>query len=309
MSGVAGRGDVERFRAAVSRCLGLQFDEAKQAFLGEVLQRRLGRLKGSADAYLRQLETRPACTELGALAEELTVGETYFFRNSEQFCALAELALPERVRAKPGSKVLRVLSAGCASGEEAYSIAIIVREAIADPSWNVSIRAVDLNPAALQKAARARFSPWALRETTPEVQSKWFRPGGREWVLAETVRDAVRFDARNLVSEDDELWQPGIFDVIFCRNVIMYFAPEQARALIARIARALQPGGYLFLGHAETLRGLSDDFHLRHTHGTFYYQLREGALTSSRDPREKFRNGSRPGPGLQSRPSATPGPM
>lgn len=287
MSGVAGRRDVERFRAAVSHSLGLQFDDAKLAFLGEVLQRRLGRLKGSADAYLRQLETRPACPELGALAQELTVGETYFFRNSEQFRALAQLALPERMLAKSGSKVLRVLSAGCASGEEAYSIAIVVREAIADPSWDVSIRAVDLNPAALEKAARARFSPWALRETPADVQSKWFRPDGREWVLAEMVRAAVRFDARNLASDDDELWQPQTFDIIFCRNVIMYFAPDEARALIARIARALQPGGYLFLGHAETLRGLSDDFHLRHTHATFYYQRKEEPdRTIARPPRE-----------------------
>jgi chemotaxis protein methyltransferase CheR len=276
VSGVVDRRDAERFRAAVSHRLGLQFDDTKLAFLGEVLQRRADRLGGSAAAYLRGLEAGPGRTEFAALAQELTVGETYFFRNSEQFHALRELVLPERMATKPEIKTLRILSAGCASGEEAYSIAIIARETITDPSWAISIRAVDLNPAVLEKASRARFSSWALRETPPEARSKWFRPDGREWILAETVRDAVRFEARNLASDDDELWQPQTFDVVFCRNVLIYFAPEPARALIARITRALQPGGYLFLGHADTLRGLSDNFHLRHTHGTFYYQLKEG---------------------------------
>ncbi len=93
-------------------------------------------------------------------------------------------------------------------------------------------------------------------------------------VLDETVKGAVRFERRNLAAEELVLWPPATYDVVFCRNVIMYFSPAQQQALVARIVSALAPGGYLFLGHAETLRGLSDDFHLRHTHGTFYYQLK-----------------------------------
>jgi chemotaxis protein methyltransferase CheR len=94
-------------------------------------------------------------------------------------------------------------------------------------------------------------------------------------VLDEAIRSSVRLEQRNLVAEDPELWQPEAYDVIFCRNVIMYFTPAGAQAAIAGITRALAPGGYLFLGHAETLRGLSSDFHLRHTHGAFYYQRKE----------------------------------
>jgi chemotaxis protein methyltransferase CheR len=89
------------------------------------------------------------------------------------------------------------------------------------------------------------------------------------------VRAAVKFEAANLVSDDFELWQPAAYDAIFCRNVLMYFAPAQMRAVVARIARSLAPGGFLFLGHAETLRGVSDDFHLRHTHETFYYERKD----------------------------------
>ncbi|TAL03792.1 MAG: protein-glutamate O-methyltransferase, partial [Rhodospirillaceae bacterium] len=174
------------------------------------------------------------------------------------------------------ARALRILSAACASGEEPYTLAIIVKEAIADSSWDVSIRAVDINPVALEKARRAHFAPWALRETPPEAQRRWFHPVDRGMTLNDAIRTAVTFEARNLAVEDSELWQSGIYDAVYCRNVMMYFAPEQARALVSRIARSLMPGGYLFLGHAETLRGLSDEFHLRHTHGTFYYQRKDG---------------------------------
>jgi chemotaxis protein methyltransferase CheR len=136
----------------------------------------------------------------------------------------------------------------------------------------------------LEKAVRARYTSWALRDTPPEFQRKWFRTDGREMVLEESVRGAVAFDAANLASDDPALWQPGVYDVIFCRNVLMYFAPKQMRGAIARIARSLAPGGFLFLGHAETLRGISDAFHLRHTHETFYYQLKECVPPSDSQP-------------------------
>jgi chemotaxis protein methyltransferase CheR len=264
--------DLERFRTAIVARIGLRFDDAKLGFLDEVLQRRLEALRIGIDAYLRDLERPSSSVEISALAQELTVGETYFFRNNEQFRALAEIVLPDRMGVVRTPKALRLLSAGCSSGEEAYSMAIVAREAIADASWDVVIEAVDLNPAVLEKAARGRYSSWALRDTSPELKRRWFRADGRELVLDETVRTAVKFGAANLASEDAAVWRPAAYDVVFCRNVLMYFSPEQMRAVITRIAQSLAPGGYLFLGHAETLRSLSDQFHLRHTHETFYYQ-------------------------------------
>jgi chemotaxis protein methyltransferase CheR len=141
----------------------------------------------------------------------------------------------------------------------------------------VTIRAVDLSTAVLHKAALGHYSSWSLRECPPEAQRRWFATEGRELVLDRSIREAVVFEEKNLSLEDPDLWAQGTYDVIFCRNVIMYFAPEAAQRLVARITKALAPGGYLFLGHAETLRGLSQDFHLRHTHGTFYYQRKEGS--------------------------------
>ena len=273
MSGTITTSAVGQFRAAITRGLGLQFDDTKSGFLEDVLRRRLDSSDRSCAAYLAQLETDPS-KELRELARELTVGETYFFRNNDQFRAFAEVVLPERLRAQAAHRRLRVLSAGCASGEEAYSLSIVAQQVLGS-SWDVSILGVDVNPSMLEKAQRARFSQWALRETPPDVAQRWFRPDGRESVLDAAARALVRFEERNLVENDPRLWQPEAYDVVFCRNVMMYFTPENARAVVAHIAASLAPGGYLFLGHAETLRGLSNDFHLRHTHETFYYQRRE----------------------------------
>jgi chemotaxis protein methyltransferase CheR len=269
---------MERFRDLIGRQIGLRFDNTKLGFLSEVLQRRLRELGRDGDSYLWGLDYEPPPGELEALARELTVGETYFFRNNEQFRALAEIALPDRMRVERWPRMLRLLSAGCSSGEEAYSLAMVVRESVSDPSWDVSVRAVDLNPAALGKATRGRYSRWALRETEDETRRRWFREDGRDYVLDERVRAMVAFEQANLAADSPDLWRPATYDVIFCRNVLMYFEPEQMRAVVARIARSLAPGGYLFLGHAETLRGVSDSFQLCNSHATFYHQLKDATV-------------------------------
>lgn len=269
-------GAAERFRGAIARRLGLHFEDAKLGFLSEVLLHKTEAKSVACETYLVDLENGTAMREWFALAEELTVGETYFFRNIDQFRAFTGACLPERVHAQAGRRKLTLLSAGCASGEEAYTLAIAVREHLPDPAWEVTILGVDVNPAALERAAQARYSEWALRETPPEIRSRWFRQVGREFQLDDAIRKCVKFEARNLANDDPELWQPTRYDIVFCRNVMMYFTPGQMQALINRISRSLAPGGYLFLGHAETLHRLSQDFHLRHTHETFYYQRREG---------------------------------
>ncbi len=273
-----GSGDVDRFRRIVARRLGLSFDDARLGFLAEVLGRRVEALGQPCEVYLGQLESvPPARDELRALATDLTVTETYFFRNPDQFRALAQSALASRLIARASVRKLSLLAAGCASGEEAYSLAISLRDLLPDPSWVLSIRAVDVNPTMLEKARRARYSAWSLRETPAAVQRRWFTQEGREFVLDRSVSGAVAFEERNLADDDPDLWVPEAYDVVFCRNVIMYLTPDHAASLMKRITRALMPGGYLFLGHAETLRGLSQDFHLEHTHGTFYYRRRTAA--------------------------------
>jgi chemotaxis protein methyltransferase CheR len=255
---------IEHFRDLIATRLGLYFEDAKLGALGEVLRRRVEARGGSAADYLeRHVASR---AELRAIAVELTVTETYFFRNVEQFHALEEICIPERVAARRGGD-LALLSLGCASGEEPYSLAMSVRMR----GVNARIEAFDVNPNMLEKAEAASYSSWALRETPSDRASRWFDADGRTFRLAADIKKAVAFEERNL-SEARELGRAGAYDIVFCRNVLMYFVPEVARAVVARIARALAPGGYLFLGHAENLRALSHDFHLCHTHGTFYYQ-------------------------------------
>ena len=257
--------NLARFRALLADRLGLAFEEGRMDQLAAVLQARLARHGGKAGAYLDRLQMDAAPGELSEIARSVTVSETYFFRHAQQFEALRALLAAWRSPAPP-----RLLSAGCASGEEAYSLAIALRERW--PEREPSVTAVDINPTVLERAREARYSAWSLRETPPPCSARWFRMVGRELVLDETISRSVRFVQANLARDEPELLAPAAFDVIFCRNILMYFTPESMRAAVARLSRALVPGGHLFLGSAETLRGVCDDFHLCHSHGAFYYQ-------------------------------------
>lgn len=267
--------DVERFRQAILRRFGLEFDEGKQGQIAEILRRRIDAGGQATETYLAALEAGGSQAELRALAQELTVTETSFFRNPEQIRAFSQVALPDRLAVRSGHRRLRILSAGCASGEEAYTLAACVRDHPGTAGWDVTIRAVDINVAMLRRAAAGHYSAWSLRQTPAAMRARLFRADGHDFILDPAVREMVTFEERNLTADDGAFWLPDSFDVIFFRNVFMYFSPEVARAVIARMTASLTPGGFLFLGHAETLRGLSTDYHLRHTHGTFYYQRKD----------------------------------
>jgi chemotaxis protein methyltransferase CheR len=277
--------ELERFRGVVERRFGLRYDDSRLGHLAEVLDRRLKATRESAGAYLGRLDQRfGAAEEARLLAVELTVSETYLFRNIEQFLALRDVALPARMAARAANRRLRMLSVGCASGDEAYSIAMLVRTLSELDAWAVSIQGIDISKAALAKAVAARYSTWSLRETPDDLKRRFLRPEGRDFVLDPAIRSMVTFLEQNLVEPDEAFWQSESLDVVFCRNMLMYLAPEAARTVVSRIARSLVPGGFLYLGHAETLRGLSRDFHIRHTHDTFYYQRKEEHETAGLVP-------------------------
>jgi chemotaxis protein methyltransferase CheR len=280
--------EIERFRAFAEQEFGLAFDDTKLALLADVVEQQ-AKSAGcpTATEYLdRCLRDHATTSELDRLAERLTVGETYFFRNRDQFQALVEVAVPARVADRRGERKLRLLSAGCASGEEAYSMAIALREGIAGRALSkLTITGIDINPAALEKATLGRYSCWSLRETPDDLRARYFLPEARQsFRLQPTIQQMVEFERRNLHHPDPSFWRPGEFDVIFCRNVLMYFSPSAVRVLVARLTASLAPGGFLFLGTAETLRGLSQSFQLRHSHRTFYYQLRHPDLRAPAEP-------------------------
>jgi len=270
--------EVQSFRDIVALRLGLYFEDSKLEFLADVLQQRMQQTGcHHFSLYQKCISTSaPGREEIRALAEQLTVCETYFFRYAEQFQAFAEVVIPDRIRARGNDRRLRFLSAGCASGEEAYSVAILIRERFPElASWDIEIYGFDINAPMVAKAVQARYSAWSLRETPSDIRLKYFRADGRDFLLDGNVKSAATFEERNLVEEDPSVWQFDAFDAVFCRNVTMYFAVVVTRSVIARITQSLIPGGYLFLGHAETLRAISQEFHLRHTHETFYYQRRQ----------------------------------
>ena len=281
MNADADRELIERFRRALGARLGLRFEDDKLELLAEVAEERV-RATGarSLQTYVGRFAAGVDGDEVRALAEKLTVGETYFFRNANDMDAFSGVVLPELARRRGAERRLRILSAGCASGEEPYTLAMLVRSAPQLASWDVRIQGIDVNPAAIARAREGRYSAWSLRQTSPALRARFFRGEGRDFRVIDEVRALVSFEERNLVEDDPELWAAGSCDVVFCRNVVMYFSPEVIRQVVGRIARALAPGGYLFLGHAETLRGVSTEYHLRQSHGTFYYQSRcveEGA--------------------------------
>jgi chemotaxis protein methyltransferase CheR len=281
MTPVLDSADIERFRAIVVQRLGLKFEGGNLPYLVDVLRQRMVATDSARfESYVNQLTTSPG-QELAALAERLTVNETFFFRNADSLRAFTEVVLPGRVRAKPNDRRLRILSAGCASGEEPYSLAILVREALPDfAAWDVKILGIDVSQAMLAKARQARYSSWSLRATSPDARSRYFRQEGGDFVLDPAIQKMVTFEERNLIDQDPLFWQSLACDVVFCRNVIMYFAPEQAQQVVQRIGQALLPGGSLFLGHAETLR-VTDEFILCQTRDAFYYHRDEEGQDAS----------------------------
>jgi chemotaxis protein methyltransferase CheR len=243
MTTVPSSSDIEQFRTAVTCHLGLQYEDSKLDYLADVMRHRMqsvGRAGfESCSDYLGSLNTSPkGSAEWQALAEQLTVSETFFFRNTDNFMALAEIVLPERIRAKAQTKQLRILSAGCSSGDEPYSLAIIVREALPDlDAWDVKIIGIDVNPAILLKATRGRYSEWSLRATPEDVRQRYFRADGADFVLAPEIQKMVGFEERNLVDEDPLFWGAPAYDLVFCRNVLMYFTPDTVRGVVRRISR------------------------------------------------------------------------
>jgi chemotaxis protein methyltransferase CheR len=263
---------VEQFREWIHATFGIQHDDSKLDIIRDVLQERKLATEAVSDAeYLAILEL--SHEEQEAVARRITISETYFFRVPEQFEALMRTALPERNHSLDRRQV-RVLCCGCSSGEEPYTIAMLVadrRQSLA--GLEIEITAVDLNPAVLELAKRGTYSQWSLRATNDYFRRKYFERRGSLYELKDEIRKSVTFRQHNLVRSALQ----GEFDVIFFRNVLIYFSPETARRAIENMEKMTAEGGYLFLGPAETLRGLSTAFEIVHTEGAFYYRHCSGA--------------------------------
>jgi chemotaxis protein methyltransferase CheR len=205
----------------------------------------------------RQLLASPLTREqIEILASHLTVGETYFFREKKSLAALENHILPELIRERRlQGRRLRIWSAGCASGEEAYTLAILLQRLIRDlDSWQIHLLATDLNPLVLKKAVRGHYGKWSFRDTPPEIVEKYFTRRDRGWEIQPHLKRLVNFAYLNLAEDPypSLVTQTNAMDLILCRNVLMYFSAGHARQVVQNLARSLVEGGWLIVSLTET---------------------------------------------------------
>ena len=252
-----------QLRTLLARLAGLVFDESRRDSVAFCIAERL-RATGAADvsSYLPLLDS---ADERQKLLDEVTIQETHFFRNPPQIRALRQHVLPELLReADAAGRRLRIWSAGCSTGEEAYTIAMLLRELLpATAGWDVKVVATDVSERALQAARTGRYGGRALQLATPEDRDRFFTrgPGGTYDVRPE-VRELVDFRHQNLVTDPVPFGADERVDLVLCRNVTIYFSRATTRELMRRLHACLRDGGYLFLGHSETLWQVSQDFRL-----------------------------------------------
>jgi chemotaxis protein methyltransferase CheR len=209
------------------------------------------------------------------LIETLTIGETYFYRHRPYFDMLEREILPEIVARRRASKRLRLWCAGCATGEEAYSLAIAVRTVLPDvDDWQISLVATDLNRGYLARAEKGVYGEWSFRETDPTFKTANFTAEGPRWRVRPEVRKLVRFSELNLAADGYPSAANGTagVDLIFFRNVLLYFGQELAQRVIGRMRTALVPGGWLVLGPSDPRPGLLTDFEMHAGAGAVVYR-------------------------------------
>jgi chemotaxis protein methyltransferase CheR len=252
----------------------------------EDLARRLaGRMtesvSSSCAAYLALLQ-HPLVgeAELDELIKELTIGETFFFRHTELFEALRTNILPQAITRNREHHRLRIWSAGCATGAEPYSLAILLYRDLGHlfeggiDTWDITILGTDINRDFLAHAQEGSFSEWALRTTSEEIRQSCFCRQGNCWVLLPRYRDAVCFQYHNLVTHPFPSLLNNLFafDLILCRNVMIYFGPDIVRRLLANFRLSLVEDGHLLVGHAEPNVDLYKGFRTLNVPGAVFYQ-------------------------------------
>jgi chemotaxis protein methyltransferase CheR len=267
-------------RDLIYQSAGILQPDHRLEFLEKRCQKRMAAvgaesLRGYHDFLTKSVNRT---TELTELLNEITIGETFFFRNLPQIDALRKVVLPtivENKRRVPFSK-LRVWSAGCSTGEEAYTLAILFLEESAGVLKNLKfeVLATDLNERSLEKARAGIYGDYATRNLSAYLQEKYFTPAGNLLAVKDSVKSIVEFSRVNLF-DDARMMVMENMDVIFCCNVMIYFDGAARKKVVEHYYNNLLPKSYLFLGHSESLFGINDQFRLVHFPGTIAYYKSE----------------------------------
>lgn len=290
--------DYAIFRDFIAKQTGLHFSEKKRGALERgVLEAFSKSGRPSIKAYFQALMEATDEGEMDRLVTLLTVGETYFYRDEGQFRLLQNDVLPKLISEKlTTTKRLRVWSAGCASGEEPYSIAIILRELIPYlDTWETLILATDINRRSLEKAAEAKYSQWSFR-TMPStwLDKYFFLSPNNKFHLSDTIKKSVTFKHLNLKSNvyPSFINDTCDLDLIICRNVTIYFEQKTTREIMDRFYNCLADGGYLLIGASDPIPP-ADKFWTRNHSGAFIYQKKSPGFEARQEPRKPERVNTR----------------
>jgi len=268
--------ELVRIRDLIYRSAGIFHPDNKLRLLLDRCGRRMKELKTQTlREYCDCLTSKPTRqTELVALLNEITIGETCFFRSQSQLDALRQIVIPKILEAKSHAPLrrLRIWSAGCSTGEEPYTLSMLMLEEAHGrlQDWTVEILATDLNERSLAHAANGIYGTYSTRNLTPHYRLKYFIPAGEQLQVQPAVRGSITFSRLNLSDDTRMNLMKGV-DVIFCCNVLIYFDLVSKRRVIQHFYNNLLPHGYLFLGHSESLYGVSEDFQLVHLPGATAY--------------------------------------
>ena len=259
---------------------GLFFADESKYLLEMRLNKRLAELRLSCfrDYYYQLRYGQGREQELAAAIDLLTTNETYFFREDFQLKAFMQEVIPEliKVKAGKGDRSLRIWSAGCSSGEEPYTLAMLLLENPALHGWSIDIIGTDISQRVLKIARDGLYGQNSFRATDARYLDRYFTPVEKKWQISSQVKDLVSISHLNFF-DTNRVALLGDMDAIFCRNVIIYFDLAAKKKVIRTLHDRLCPGGYLMLGHSESLLNISTDFELRHFINDMLYQKPERA--------------------------------
>lgn len=267
-------------RGLISQWTGVMYEERKTYLLENRLQRRLRALgMKSFEEYLDALTAGfPGGRERDVFIDLVTTHETYFFRNFPQLQVFMEKTVPslvERLKTR-SERVARIWSAACSSGEEPYTLAMMLdRKGAPGPGMEARILGTDISPEVLKRAREGLYDKYSLRSTPEDYLKAYFTgAGGGLFRLDERIKRRVRLEKGNLLDGSFAI-PPGSMDVVFCRNALIYFDEKTKKRVIANIARALKPEGWLFIGHSESLHKISAEFNLTIENGVPVYRKKK----------------------------------
>jgi len=268
--------DLQRFQALLQEVSGLELPETRLPDLQRAVNRALVATGlADADALYRHLRDRAGRPSLEVFVGDLTIGETHFFRNRPQFRALEHHILPELIERRRASRRLRVWSAACSTGEEPYSLAILLERLLPDRArWDVRILATDINRTALERARRGQYGTWSFRDVPDDVASAFFVRHGTTLEVAGRIREAVSFAHLNLAADT---WPSAAtatldLDLVLCRNVLIYFGDDLSHQVAARLHGALADSGWLLVAPAELSQAVFRHFTVVNLDGAVAYR-------------------------------------